>query len=107
MKAFSILAASLCSAAMAQPAPSVCKDGKCIQIASYNIEFLGGKRASFDDVPRPDRTDEQLDELANRITDTLDLEIVVFEEINTKSDQWAKLKNKLATHGYQFFEGTT
>src|SRR5215208_667312 len=107
MKPLPILAMCVCSVAMAQPAPSVCKDGKCIQIASYNIEYLGGKRAPFDDVPRPDRTDEQLDQLANRIADTLDLEIVVFEEINTKSDQWTKLKSKLATHGYKFFEGTT
>ena len=58
-------------------------------------------------MPRPDRTDEQLDHLATRIADTLDLEIVVFEEINTKSEQWAKLKSKLAAHGYKFFEGTT
>jgi endonuclease/exonuclease/phosphatase family metal-dependent hydrolase len=107
MKRLSVLAILLCSAAVAQPAPSVCKDGKCIQIASYNIEYLGGKRAPFDGVPRPDRTDEQLDQLAKRIADTLDLEIVVFEEINTKSEQWAKLKSKLAAHGYKFFEGTT
>jgi endonuclease/exonuclease/phosphatase family metal-dependent hydrolase len=107
MKIFSLLAICLCSVAVAQPAPSVCKDGKCIQIASCNIEYLGGHRAPFDDVERPDRTDEQLDQLATRVADTLDLEIVVFEEINTKSDQWAKLKSKLATRGYKFLEGTT
>src|SRR6476620_6529677 len=107
MKALSILAICLCSVAVAQPAPSVCKDGKCIQIASYNIELLGNKRAPFDGEPRPDRTDEQLDQLAKRIVDTLDLEIVVFEEINTKSDQWARLKSRLAAHGYKFLEGTT
>ena len=107
MKTFPVLAIFLCSVSVAQPAPSVCKDGKCIQIASYNIEYLGGKRAPFDGVARPDRTDEQLDQLAKRIAETLDLEIVVFEEINTKSEQWAKLKSKLAAHGYKFFEGTT
>src|SRR5262245_20765826 len=105
MKHLSFLAVCVCSVALAQPAPSVCKDGKCIQIASYNIELLGNKRAPFDNEPRPDRTDEQLDELARRITDTLDLEIVVFEEINTQSDQWTKLKAKLAAKGYKFFEG--
>jgi hypothetical protein len=108
MKYRPLLAACVCTSfAIAQTAPSVCKDAKCIQIASYNIEYLGGKRAPFDGVDRPDRTDEQLDQLAKRIADTLDLEIVVFEEINTKSDQWAKLKTKLAAHGYKFFEGTT
>src|SRR6187455_965655 len=107
MKALSIFGVCIYSLTLAQPAPSVCKDGKCIQIASYNIEYLGGKRAPFDGEPRPDRTDEQLDQLAKRITDTLDLEVVVFEEINTKSDQWTKLKSKLATHGYKFLEGTT
>jgi endonuclease/exonuclease/phosphatase family metal-dependent hydrolase len=106
MKAISFLAICLCSVAGAQPAPSVCKDGKCIQVGTYNIEYLGGNRAAFDDVPRPDRTDEQLDHLVKRIAETLDLEIVVFEEINTKSDQWTRLKSKLATHGYTFFEGT-
>ncbi len=107
MKALSFLAICLCSVAVAQPAPSVCKDGKCIQIGTYNIEYLGGNRAPFDQAPRPDRTDEQLDQLAIRIAATLDLEIVVFEEINTKSNQWANLKSKLAARGYKFFEGTT
>jgi predicted extracellular nuclease len=107
MKSLSPLAIFLFSAAVAQPAPDVCKDGKCIQIASYNIEYLGGNRPPFNDTPRPDRTDAELDQLAKRIADTLDLEVVVFEEINTKSEQWAKLKSKLAAHGYKFFEGTT
>ena len=107
MKLLSFLAVFVCSVVFAQPAPDVCKDGKCIQIASYNIEYLGGKRAPFDGVPRGDRTDEQLDQLAKRIAETLDLEIVCFEEINTKSDQWAKLKSRLASHGYKFFEGAT
>src|SRR5215213_1539307 len=107
MKIPCLVAICLSSVAVAQPAPSVCRDGKCIQIASYNIEYFGGQRAPFDNVQRPDRTDEQIDQLATRIADTLDLEIVVFEEINTKSDQWMKLKSKLAEHGYKFFEGTT
>ena len=107
MKAFSLFALFFCSIALGQPAPDVCKDGKCIQIGSYNIEYLGGRRAPFDNTPRGDRTDEQLDQLAKRVAETLDLEIVVFEEINTKSDQWAKLKEKLAKYGYKFFEGTT
>lgn len=107
MKVLSFLAVCFCTLAVAHPEPSVCKDGKCIQIGTYNIEYLGGKRAPFDDVPRPDRTDEQLDQLVSRIADTLDLEVVVFEEINTKSDQWTKLKSKLAALGYKFHEGTT
>jgi hypothetical protein len=107
MKPLAFVAIFLCSVAIAQPAPSACKDGKCIQIGGYNIEYLGGRRAPVDGVPRPDRTDEQLDQLAARIADTLDLEIVVLTEINTASDQWKKLKDRLAAKGYKFFEGST
>jgi hypothetical protein len=107
MKPLSWLAIFCCSVALAETAPSVCKDGKCIQIGNYNIEYLGGERQPFNNVPRPARTDEELNRLAERVADTLDLEIVVFEEINTQSDQWKKLKEKLAAKGYKFFEGTT
>lgn len=91
----------------AEIAPEACKDGKCIQIGTYNIEYLGGTRDAYDGTPRGDRTDEQIQLLADRLTDTLDLEIVVFEEINTHSDQWKKLKEKLAAKGFKFFEGTS
>lgn len=107
MKPLSLLAVVLCSSALAETVPSVCKDGKCIQIGNYNIEYLGGERQPFNDVPRPERSEEQLDQLAQRVADTLDLEIVVFEEINTQSEQWKKLKERLAAKGYKFFEGTT
>jgi predicted extracellular nuclease len=36
----------------------------------------------------------------------LDLEIVVFVEINTASDEWATLKNALASRGFKFIEGS-
>jgi exonuclease III len=92
--------------ACAQDAPNACDDGKCIQIGSYNIELFGNPRAPFNTVVRGPRTDAEIDSLVNRIAKDLDLEVVVFEEINTHSDEWAKFKEKMKAQGYQFFEGT-
>lgn len=91
----------------AQSVPSVCDDGQCVQIASYNIELLGSHRKPFHGVSRGPRTDAQLEQIAKRIADDLDLEIVVFQEINTESDEWEKLKEKLKERNYEFIEGTT
>jgi predicted extracellular nuclease len=96
--------ALLCTA-RAQNAPSVCDDGKCIQVGSYNIELFGKQRKPYRGVVRGPRTDDDIDQLVKRIVKTLDLEIVVFEEINTESDQWKKLRDKLKGEGYKFFEG--
>ena len=95
------------SIAFAELAPDVCNDGKCIQIGSYNIEYLGGSREPFEGTPRGDRTDAEIQRIVDRLTETLDLEIVIFEEINTHSDQWAKVKDKMKAKGFQFFEGTS
>jgi hypothetical protein len=100
-----ILLAALSSIVSAQTAPPACQDGKCIQIGSYNIELLGNSRAPFNTVVRGPRTAEQIGRLANRIAKDLDLEVIVFEEINTHSNEWADLKAKLKAEGYEFFEG--
>jgi predicted extracellular nuclease len=103
---FAALFALFSAEALAQNSPMVCDDGKCIQIGSYNLELFGLDRADYDGVDRGDRSEAELDSIVTRIATTLDLEVVVFQEINTQSDQWTKLKGKLGTHGYKFFEGT-
>lgn len=78
-----------------------------IQIGTYNLELLGSPRKPYGGQDRGPRTDEQLNQIATRIATTLDLEIVVFQEINKHSEEWTSLKSKLAAHGYKFFEGST
>ena len=101
-----ILTCVACRNIPGQEAPAICSDGKCIQIGSYNLELFGSERKPYGGVERGERTDAEINRIAKRIAVTLDLEIVVFEEINTESDEWSKLKEKLAEHGYKFFEGT-
>ena len=91
--------------AAAQNVPAACADGKCIQVGSYNIEFLGRSRAPFEGVERGERSDEQIDRIVHRLTTELDLEIISFQEIDKDSDQWKKVRDKLASQGYQFFDG--
>lgn len=96
----------LFAAAVAQEAPAECQAGACIQVGSYNLELFGGQRAAYDGQERGPRSDQQLDALVQRIAVQLDLEVVVFQEIDTTSDEWRRFKDKLAVHGYRFFEGT-
>lgn len=91
--------------AHAQPAPNACAGAPCIQIGSYNLELFGSQRKPYGGVDRGPRSDQELDRLVERIATTLDLEVVVFQEINKTSDEWAKFKSKLAAHGYKFLEG--
>jgi hypothetical protein len=107
MRIFCMTAIALCwpFAAAAQNVPPACDDGKCIQVGSYNIEFLGRSRDPFEGVQRAERTDEQLDRIVNRLTNELDLEVISFQEIDKDSDEWKKVRDKLAGQGYQFFDG--
>ena len=76
-----------------------------IQIGTYNLELLGNSRRPFNGTDRPKRSEEDLQEIVDRIVVELDLEVVVFQEINTESDNWELLKSLLAVHGYKFEEG--
>ena len=91
----------------AQMAPPACNDGKCIQVGSYNIELLGSARRPYEGIPRGKRSEQELSKLAATVTTSLDLEAVVFEEINTASEEWARLRELLHAANYDFFEGTT
>lgn len=96
-----------CVAVSRGQAPAPCTDGQCIQIGTYNIELLGSHRKRYAGVDRGPRTTDQLSSLSDRVSEALDLEVVVFEEINKESSEWATLKSNLAAKGYQFFEGSS
>lgn len=102
-----LIAWSCLPAARAQLAPPACSDGRCIQVGSYNIEFMGGVRDPLDGAPRGPRTDDQIQRLADRVSKDLDLEVIAFQEINTHSDEWKEFKKLLEPQGYKFFEGAT
>jgi endonuclease/exonuclease/phosphatase family metal-dependent hydrolase len=91
----------------AQQASPECDDGKCIQVASCNLELFGSDRSPYGGDDRGPRSDSAIDQIANRITTDFDFEVVVFQEINTTGDEWKKLKQKLSTNGYKFKEGET
>ena len=66
-----------------------------IEIHKAGVRMTGGHLRSqirYHSTKKGVALDEQSLILNTRIANTLDLEVVVFEEINTKSDQWAKLQ---------------
>jgi endonuclease/exonuclease/phosphatase family metal-dependent hydrolase len=91
----------------AQQSPAECADGKCIQVASYNLELFGSDRSPYGGDDRGPRSDSSIDQIAKRIIADFDFEVIVFQEINTASGEWNKLKQKLAANGYKFKEGQT
>lgn len=75
--------------------PDPCGNRACVQVGTFNIEWLGTPSMHR---PRPRRVIRQL---ADLIADTLDLEVVVLEEINTASAEYRTLGRELARHGYR------
>ncbi len=86
-------------ASAAPAAPAACQGGNCIQVGSFNIKYLGGEEDK--------RSEAEIRGLADFISKDLDLEVIVLQEINTKSSQWTWLRKHLAGSGYDFFEGAT
>jgi endonuclease/exonuclease/phosphatase (EEP) superfamily protein YafD len=78
-------------------APRACRDEPCIQVGSFNLEYLGQRG----------RSREQVEALADLVAEHLDLEVVALQEIDTGSEAWGWLRESLAARGYRFFEGTT
>lgn len=75
-----------------------CGSRPCIQVGTFNIEWLG---TSSKHKPRPQRV---LGQLADLIAETLDLEVVVLEEINTASAEYRTLGRELGRHGYRLHQ---
>ncbi len=79
----------------------VAQEPEMVTIGAWNIEWLGTP-AMRDSTAR---TTEQLGAIAAVAADSLDIEVLVLVEINTRSAEWATLKSMLAGRGYLFVEG--
>lgn len=78
------------------------QEPETVTIGAWNIEWLGtpAMRNSMA------RTTEQLGAIVAVVADSLDIEVLVLVEINTRSAEWATLKSMLARRGYLFVEGS-
>ncbi|MET0624386.1 MAG: endonuclease/exonuclease/phosphatase family protein [Pyrinomonadaceae bacterium] len=89
---------------------NLCGGNPCLQIGSFNIEFLGDtQRTHYWDGKQyklEPRTQNEVKQIAGMIFQTLGLEVVVLEEIDTGSQRYAWLKESLGQVGYKFLEGT-
>ncbi len=73
-----------------------------VTVGTWNIEWLGTPHRRNGGA----RTDAQLEDIAARLADELDIEVAVLVEINTQSPQWATLRSRLEQRGYGFVEGS-
>ena len=84
-----------------------CKAQTCIRVGSFNIELLGSQRKRGGN-PISKRSSDDLEELADLIGETSELDVVALQEIDTSSRQWRDLKRLLDDQGYSVaIEGTT
>lgn len=89
----------LCSTIFASNtlAQNFCHGKPCIQVGTFNIEWFG----TSDLTKHQHRSPQTVTKIANLIADTLDLEILVLEEINSESEEFTMLRDALATRGYK------
>jgi hypothetical protein len=84
----------------------LCSDRPCVQVGTFNIEWLGTPNRGPESRPWPLRSRRAVEQIAALITRDLDLEVIVLLEINTWSDRAAWLFAELARAGYEVrFEG--
>ena len=76
------------------PALAKCDNASCVRIGSYNIKLFGNDGELATGAGR-------IDELATRIDETLDMDVVVLEEINVASESWKALRKNLEGRGYR------
>jgi endonuclease/exonuclease/phosphatase family metal-dependent hydrolase len=99
------LAAALLASAGATPAPAqavahrgdTCGGRPCIQVGTFNIWWLGNPDPQHDGR----RGRDTLEHIAALVADTFDLEVVVFQEIDTRSEDFRALSELLGRRGYQ------
>ena len=85
-------------------AQNFCNGKPCIQVGTFNIEWFG----TTDTTKHQHRSKQTVSKIAAFIADSLDLEVVVLEEINSESEEFTWLRDALATRGYQLRRvGTT
>lgn len=78
-----------------------CGSAPCIQIGTFNIEWLG----TTDETRHRHRTREEVRNIGALIAVRLDLEIVVLEEINSVSEEYRWLQEYLGEQGYRLKAG--
>ncbi|HEX8070132.1 MAG TPA: endonuclease/exonuclease/phosphatase family protein [Pyrinomonadaceae bacterium] len=93
----------LCAPRAAAQVPNLCAGQPCIQIGTYNIEWFG----TSDTSKHAHRSQTTVKQIAAFIADTLDLEIVVLEEINPNSTEYQRLEAALQQRGYRLHHGST
>lgn len=102
MNRLSIAAALAAAALAATPsgaaAQEQCGGRPCIQVGTFNIEHFGNDE-------RRNRPDEVVDEIADLISDRLDLELVVLQEIDARSRDFARVSERLRAKGWQLASG--
>jgi endonuclease/exonuclease/phosphatase family metal-dependent hydrolase len=89
--------------ATAPDLPNLCGSVPCIQVGTFNIEWFG----TTDTSKHAHRSSLAVTQIADLIATTLDLEVVVLEEINSASQEYEQLKTALGAHGYKLSSGTS
>ena len=89
--------------AAAPDMPNLCGGKPCIQVATFNIEWFG----TTDTNKHRHRSQVAINQIADLIASTLDLEVIVLEEINSESEEFEKFEAALGAHGYKLKAGTT
>lgn len=77
--------------------PGFCGTQPCIQVGTFNIEWFG----TTDTSKHAHRSHTTVNQIANFIANTLDLEVFALEEINVESQEYQWLREALAQKGYQ------
>src|SRR5215213_716399 len=93
----------LSTRAAAPDLPDLCGGAPCIQVGTFNIEWFG----TNDMQKHKHRSQAVINQIADLIATTLDLEVVVLEEINSQSQEFGKLEEALGAHGYKLRSGST
>lgn len=83
-----------------------CDGEPCLQIGSFNIEYLAGQRRRQRQ-PIPQRSKKTLKKLTKLIAKNIDLEIVVLQEIHTEGENWQRFSSRLVKRGYRFISGAS
>jgi predicted extracellular nuclease len=84
------------------PAAQGCGGGVgCIQVGTFNIENFGNEQR------HAPRSDALVDEIADVISQRLDLEVVALEEIDAKSEDYARLRSRLEERGWRLAAGAS
>lgn len=91
-------AAAFLVAFACRPVPlEECYGEACIQVGTLNIEWLGSRGRSREDISA----------IADLLARELDLEAIALQEIDTESEAWEWLSDALGSEGYRFVRGAT